>query len=756
MHRRRTGSGGNDLPARVSERAWLWFLAAGAATTALYFLQTRDLQGITYESVALLAAAAIVVGARLHAVPHPAPWHLVAGGLALFGIGDLVFSAHESLFDSAPFPSLADAFYLAGYPLLAAGLLQLVRHRQPGRDVASLLDALAIAVSVGIPYWVFIVSPLAMEAGVPPLTRAVSIAYPVLDLVLVAVTARLLLGGGPRPFALWLLLVGVATQLVGDTLFSLPSVQEGYVSGDALDALFLVTYVLAGAAGLHPSVAEVTDPAPPTTERVLPAWRVAALGAAVISAPALLAVERGHDHAQHVYGILVGWAILMACLLGRFAGVLRRLSDEATIDPLTRLPKRELLVTRLDGLLAGPSRDLAVLYLDLDRFRTVNENLGHARGDDLLVAVAERLTATVRPGDLVVRSSGEEFAVLCEGIPDEAAARAVADRLTAGLAAPFWLDESPYFLSASIGISRPSSPGDRADLLLRDAAEAMGRAKTGGRARMEVADPNRRHEQSLRVRFERDLYDAVERDELLLHYQPQVDLVGGVVVGVEALLRWHHPHWGTTKPESLLPVADETGLIVPIGRWVVDHACAQLRRWARDEPERAPREVAVNVSQRELLDPGWLEWVQQALRRHDVAPDQLVVEVSDRRLAEAPAGVADVLSRLRGSGVHVCLDELGAGEASLHNLRRFAVDRVKLDRSFATAVADDPGARLVAHSLLQLGESLGLTVIAAGVETRSQRTQLERMGFTLAQGNLWAPPLPPGGVLDSVFGRASG
>lgn len=740
----------------MAARAWLWFLLTGATATALSFPQTREMRGITYESVALLAAAAIVVGARLHAVPHVVPWHLLAGGIALFGIGDLVSGAHESLFDSAPFPSLADAFDLAAYPLLAAGLLRLVRHRQPGRDVASLLDALAVSVSIGIPYWVFIVSPLAMEAGVPALARAVSIAYPLLDLVLVVVTARLLLAGGRHPLSLWLLLAGIATQLVGDWLFALPSVQRDHAPGQLLDALFLVSYVLAGAAGLHPSVAEVTETVPPTAERGLPAWRIAALGAAVISAPLLLALERGHDHAQHVYGILAGWAVLMACLIGRFAGVLRRLSDEATIDPLTRLPKRERLVSRLDGLLAGPSRDLAVLYLDLDRFRTVNESLGHARGDELLVAVADRLTTTVRPGDLVARSGGEEFVVLCRGIADEAAARAVADRLTAGLAAPFWVDESPYFLSASIGISRPSSPADRADLLLRDAAEAMGRAKSGGRSRMEVADPSRRHEQSLRVRFERDLYDAVDHDELLLHFQPQVELATGAVVCVEALLRWHHPQWGTTKPESLLPVAEETGLIVPIGRWVVDHACAQLRRWARDEPERTPREVAVNVSPRELLDPGWLEWVQHALRRHDVAPEQLVVEVSDRRLAEAPSGVADVLSRLRGTGVHVCLDELGAGEASLHNLRRVAVDRVKLDRSFVSAVADDPGARIVAHSLLELGQSLGLTVVAAGVETRSQRTQLERMGFTLAQGNLWAPPLPPGGVLDSVFGRASG
>jgi len=733
----------------------VWFLLAGAATSALYLAQGRTLQAVTYESVALLSAAAIVVGSRLHATPHAAAWNLLAGGLALFGLGDIVYSAHESLAEATPFPSIADVVYLAAYPLLIAGVLRMVRHRLPGLDLASLLDAVAIAVAVGIPYWVFIVSPLALDAGMGALARAVSLAYPVLDLVLVAAAARLAFAGGRRTVAGGFLFAGLAAQLVADTLYGLPDVSASYRSGGALDLLYLGSYLLLGAAALHPSMLGVTTPVERAVQDEIPRWRVAALGLAVVSAPVMLAVERSHDHPQHVYGVIAGWVVLMVCLLGRFVGVLRRLSEEASVDPLTRLPNRERLVSRLDALLVSGARDVAVLYVDVDGFRTVNARLGHARGDEVLIGIAERLSSAVRPGDVVARIGADEFVVLCERVVDEAAARAVADRLTGALAVPFWIDESPFFLSAAIGIARPG-PNDRAEPLVRDAADAMRRAKAAGRSRTAVADPSRRDEESLRVRFERDLYDAVGRDELVLHFQPQVDLVTGVVVGVEALVRWHHPQWGTTKPETLLPVAEETGLIVPIGRWVLDHACEQHDRWEREDPGCAPREIAVNVSQRELVDPGFVPGVQQVLRRSGLAPDQLVVEVSDRWLGDAVPVVGQVLNRLRGMGVHVCIDEVGVGAGSLHNLRRFDADRAKLDRSFVAAIADDPGARLVASSVLHLAESLGVTLVAAGVETRSQRTHLQRLGFTLAQGNLWAPPLPPGGVLQSVFGRASG
>jgi diguanylate cyclase (GGDEF)-like protein len=454
--------------------------------------------------------------------------------------------------------------------------------------------------------------------------------------------------------------------------------------------------------------------------------------------------------------ILGGWCVLVALVVARFVMLVRDLTFEAQVDPLTRLANRSRLLERTGTVLqqrrAGDCSDVALLYLDLDRFRAVNDSIGRAAGDLLLVQVAERLQAIVRPGDLVARLGGDEFVVLCQHIADEPAARAVADRLTDGLADPFWVEGTPHFLSASIGISR-ANPGDRDPAtLLEDADAALLRAKSVA-TRSEVYDPSMRQALSLRGHFEHDLFDAIARDQLVLHYQPQLDLRTAQVTGVEAVLRWHHPDWGMTKPDSILPIAEETGLIVPIGRWVVAEACRQLRSWLDDDPATAPREVTVNVARRELLDPGFTAHLEECLRRAGLPNDALVLDVDDDALANAPSAVLDALSRVRGLGAHVCIDGFGAGRRSLANVRRVPADRLKIDDTLVTGVGDDAGDRVVVSSILHLGAALGLQVTAAGIETRSQRTSLERMGCTHAQGNLWAPPLPPGSVLDAVLGR---
>jgi diguanylate cyclase (GGDEF)-like protein len=740
---------------RVATRAWRWFLTAGAAAVAVCATPLgADVRSMWYEATAFAAVAAVLVGLQLHGVRRRTAWHLLAGGIALFGLGDLVFSANGSLFGATTFPSMADVVYLAAYPLLIAAVVLLTRERLPGQDIDSVLDASALAVAAGLPYWVFIVAPAALDRGMSPAARAVSVAYPVLDVVLIAVLARHLVLGVWRSPSAVLLVAGIGLNLVADTIYGLPSVSSRYQSsGEALDLVYLASYVLLGAAALHPSIARASPL--PKRRPSLSGWRIAALGGAGLMAPVMLAVEWHHRHPQHVIGVLVGWIVVTGLLLARLVGMMRAVAVEAQLDPLTRLPNRTVLLDRLDQLLSsegGAVGDVAVLYLDLDRFKEVNDELGHASGDILLVELADRLRRAVRPGDMVGRLGGDEFVVVCRGVTDEPTARAVADRLGDSLREPFWIEGQPRFVSASIGISRPSADADRAATLLREADLAMYRAKVGGPARAELFDPSMRLELSLRGRFERDLYVAIEQDQLVLHYQPLVDLPAGDVVGVEAVLRWHHPDWGTTKPDSLLPIAEDSGLIVPIGRWVLEEACRQLSIWDRRLGGHTPGEVTVNVTVRELLDPSFLEHLSGSLDHFAIEPGRLVLDVSDRYLASAPSAVMDVLSRARGLGVHVCIDEFGVGEASLAHLGRVPADRLKVHRSFLTQLPDEPGDRLVVSTVLRLGESLGLEVIAAGVETRSQRSQLERMGCTKAQGHLWAPPLPPGAVLDSVLG----
>lgn len=740
---------------RLVTTAWRWFLAAGAVASISYFLLPGTSASLVYELLAGLAAAAVVVGVRLHGPYRSRGWFLVAAGIATWAFGDLLWSAHESLFDTPPFPSLVDVAYLGAYPLLLVGLARIVRDRGPDRDLPAVLDAAAVVVAVALPMWVFVVSPARADTDLTALGRLVATAYPVADVFLVGVLVRLLLSPGKRPAAYWLLFTGVVATLVGDVVFAVPSVSAGYAAGDPLDAAFLASYLLIGAAALHPSmvsVAHVTGRLhQPSSKR-----RIALVAVAGLSAPALLAVEAARGGIHHLPLILGGWCLLLGLVLTRLVAMMQELALESRLDPLTRLANRSHFLERVESTLRRTDAvDVALLYLDLDDFRAVNESIGRAGGDALLVAVADRLRTIVRPGDLVARPGGDEFVVLCEGVADEAGARTVAERLTAGLAQPFWYAGSPYFLSASIGISRATAAGDDAAALLTDAGAAMAQARVGGRSRAEVFDPEVQRGLSLRGRFERDLIDAVDRDELVLHYQPVLDLRSATVSGVEALVRWQHPDWGMTKPESMLPIAVETGLIVPIGRWVVAAACRQLRDWQRESPEVAPAEVTVNVARRELLDPGFVDHLEASLDRAGLPPGALVLDVADDDLSDAPTAVLDVLIRARGLGVHVCIDRFGAGRRSLSNIRRAPIDRVKVDRALVAGVADDPGDRLVLAAVLQLGDALGLQVTASGIETRSQRTQLERMGCTHAQGNLWAPPLPPGAVLDAVLGRVS-
>ncbi|MCU1486917.1 MAG: diguanylate cyclase/phosphodiesterase [Actinomycetia bacterium] len=745
----------NDRRAeRLAAEAPWWFLAAGSVATVVYFLiRGSSTQSLTYELVAGLSAAAVIVGARLHEPDRTGAWHLLALGIALWAAGDLLWSANESVFTTRPFPSIADVAYLGSYPFLLLGLWHLVRDRVPGGDRAATLDTVAVVVAVALPSWVFVLGPLVHDSSLGGLGRSVAAAYPVADVLVFGLVVRLLLTRGDRRTAYWLLLGGVVCNLVADTIFALPSVTTEYSSGSPLDGLYLFGYLLVGAAALHPTMVGVAvGPARPATSS---RPRIAIVALAVLSVPALLGAEAIRGEVRHVPLILGGWVVLLGVVLARLLLHMRHLAREAQIDPLTRLANRSHLIERVGAVLhqrrAGDVHDVALLYLDIDRFKAVNDSIGHAGGDRLLVQIAERLVAIVRPGDLVARLGGDEFVVLCERIADEPGARAVADRLADGLADPFWIDGTPHFLSVSIGISRATPTSDPA-ALLKDADAALYRAKSVD-ARAAVYDASMGRELSLRGRFEHDLFNAIERRELLLHYQPQLDLRTGAVTGVEAVLRWQHPDWGMTKPDSILPIAEETGLVVPIGRWVVAEACRQLRAWQLDEPATAPAEVTVNVSRRELLDPGYVPFVQYSLASSLLLGDALVVEVDDDDLADAPSVVLDALHRLRGIGVHVCIDRFGAGRRSLVNVRRVPADRVKVDPSLVTGVADDTGDRLVLTAVLQLGASLGLRVGVAGVETRSQRTQLERLGCTHAQGNLWAPPLPPGSVLDAVLGR---
>jgi diguanylate cyclase (GGDEF)-like protein/PAS domain S-box-containing protein len=416
----------------------------------------------------------------------------------------------------------------------------------------------------------------------------------------------------------------------------------------------------------------------------------------------------------------------------------------ALYDPLTGLPNRALFGDRLRQVLARRGRDTAtaVYFLDLDRFKRINDSLGHGAGDAVLREVAERLTGVVRPEDTVARFGGDEFTVLCESVGGVLEAVAIADRLQRPLRQPLWLGGAELRLSASIGVALlEAGEGGDGQRLIEDADAAMYRAKERGGARTELFDNAMRDNAVHAMRVEQELQRALEQGELCLRYQPSVDLATGQVIGAEALVRWEHPQRGLIVPDSFLGVAEETGLIVPLGSWVVGETCRQLAEW-QTRPETADLRVSVNLSARELTHPDVVTTVLSCVRESGIDPRSLAIEVTESTaMADGDTGFR-ALRDLSAEGIRVAIDDFGTGYSSMEQLRRMPVDIVKVDRSFVAGMASDSTDREIVAAVVGMARALNLSVVAEGIETRQQAEALRELGCDIGQGFLFAKAVP--------------
>jgi diguanylate cyclase (GGDEF)-like protein/PAS domain S-box-containing protein len=425
------------------------------------------------------------------------------------------------------------------------------------------------------------------------------------------------------------------------------------------------------------------------------------------------------------------------------------LAWRATHDALTGLPNRSLFLDRLEMTLARLGREpalAAVLVLDLDRFREVAERFGDDAVDRLLVAVAGRLRSILRPSDTVARFGSDEFAVLCPDLGQERDAVRLAERITAGLATPFAVGGQEIVVSASIGIALTGSRARRAESLLSDADTALQRAKHRGGGLYELFDETVRAQLIERLELEQALRQAVEADELRAHYQPIVSLKEGRLVGVEALVRWDQPGRGLLLPAEFVPFAEETGLIVPLGGWVLAESCRQAARWRAAGPRILPPTMHVNLSPRQFAEPHLIDLVAGALADTGTDPDRLCLEVTERALAANPASAATTLKRLSALGVRVAVDDFGTGYSSLASLQYLPISSLKIDRSFVARLDLDPSDDAMVAAVIGLAHTLGLTVIAEGVETPRQLATLDQLGCDYAQGHLFARPETPSRV----------
>jgi len=419
-----------------------------------------------------------------------------------------------------------------------------------------------------------------------------------------------------------------------------------------------------------------------------------------------------------------------------------RLAHQAVHDPLTGLPNRARLVEALHDALSNQATAgrVAVLFVDLDHFKVVNDSLGHAAGDRLLVAVADRLRAAIRPNDVLARFAGDEFVILCGGVPDEATAFELADRVAAAVSKPVPLVEGEVFVSASVGIALSTGDLETPDTLLRNADAAMHGAKDQGRARAGLYDATA-HDQAVRqLRTGNDLHRALERGELRMHYQPIMSLETGRVSGFEALLRWQHPERGLVRPDEFVSLAEETGLVVPIGVWALEVACRQAAAW---HAQGALVTISVNLSPRQLAEPALVESVAAVLGRSGIHPAAVWLEITESTLMHDAESAVTTLRALRALGVHLSVDDFGTGYSSMSYLKRFPVESLKVDRSFIDGLGREPEDTAICTAVVSLAHALGLHAVAEGVETAEQLAELKTLGCEMAQGYLFGKPAPP-------------
>ena len=727
-------------------------------TVAYFLLPSVELQDYGYQVPGMLAVVAVLVGTIMHRPANPWPWLLLAAGLALTSMGDWTWVVLAAM-GLEPFPSVADLFYLGGIGLLIAAVMWLVRGRVPGGDHAGVLDALIVAVGVGLVSWIYFMSPIVADGDQTFVEIAAALAYPMLDLLLLGVMIRLLLAPGDHVAALRLMIGALVALLLADFPYAFLALVDGYSTGHIVDAGWLLSAVFWGAAALHPSMRQVAEPIR-SPEIRFTAWRLMLLAAASLLAPSVLVLQWSAGELVDIPVIAAGSITLFLLVIVRLGGVVndlrktlaerraleQELERRALHDPLTGLANRVLFQDRLEHALAQRAAQVAVLFLDLDDFKTVNDRFGHHAGDSLLGSVAGAIRRAVRPGDTVARLGGDEFAVLLDRSPDVYEAGLVADRLLAAVQEPASVAGSQHAANASIGISIGSGIESSAEQLMREADIAMYVAKGQGKGRYTVFESTT-HEAVVRgLELRADLERGIRDRQFTLHFQPIVELSSGEVAGLEALVRWQHPTRGVLPPAEFIALAEATGAIVPLGRWILEEACKQAAALHAHRPDRF---IAVNLSAVQLAHPGFAAHLAEVLDATALAPDQLILEITESTRLDTETATA-ALRAVKELGVRLAIDDFGTGFASLSHLARSPFDLVKVDMSFVHLLASDPRADALVRGVVTLAGSMGMRVVAEGIENATQLAQLRAFGCDLGQGFHFARPMPPAELAEML------
>ncbi len=782
----------------LRRRAWAVTLVVGVCMIGVFYLMPTQL---THDSVYLFfgmaSFALILVGVWINRPPDRLAWYLVAAGGLCFSLGDLAGDYYTDVVHRAtPVPSVADAFYLLGYPFLFVGISRLSRNPNRRAIREDYADAAVIALGSLTLSWHFLLNSYVHQQGISIPGRLVALAYPIMDVVLVFVLFKSVVFASARRTYQWWLIAAMTTMFVADFSFDLLVLHNAYQTGAFCDPCFLLQYTLVAVAALHPSMGEHDEPPPPGDRSMVdPAevdWqrteagrRLPFVALAAFIPPLLLLATALSGTSVNVTAVAILCVAVFAVIAVRMLWMLTRISDQAADlehhareleashaerdtleadlrhlafhDELTGLANRTLLQERVALALAGlegSSRAVALCFGDLDGFKAVNDSLGHHVGDSVLVKVAAIISDSVRPGDTVARMGGDEFAVLMPDVHSEAAAVDVARRVVGALSRHLGHDGSQSGISMSMGLAITES-GTSPEELVGEADAAMYEAKARGRNRIEVFDPSMRARLTERIEITNGFRGALERGEFHLCYQPMFALDTLRIVGFEALARWDHPALGPVPPSTFVPVAEETGFIVPLGRWALLEATRQLAEWS-GITER-PLRMAVNLSRRQLTAPELADDVRLAIRTSGIAPSQLVLEITENVLMDDPERATVALAELRSMGIAIAVDDFGTGYSSLSYLQRFPVDVLKIDRAFIEPLnRSEPASTALVSTIIGLARTMGLDVVAEGIERPDQLDRLVELGCSTGQGFLMSRPLDAATAAGFLTSRHDG
>ena len=731
------------------------------------------------QAIAPAAAALACWRASERAVDarHRRGWSLLAASAASWSLGQVVWTYYEVSGAAAPFPSLADVGYLLAVPLALAGIWSFSERIHGSAWAVAVLDGLILAGGLLAISWPVILGPSWDAGGDSAFEFGLTLAYPIGNLVVASIALLALMrsdrDGNPIPLAE--IAVGYLVLIAADSVFVWTTLNETETAVSIADIGWISGYlvILFAAARSPRRVAGGTT----HVTRSL-SLRRAALPLTVVAIAWVVRFGQVITGAPDDRFPSTVTVITVALVLARYFMTMRenqeltdelerkigeltareqQLSHQAFHDPLTGLANRRLFSDRVEHALQRSRRtgDLtAVLFIDLDDFKTVNDSLGHAAGDRLLAAVSTRLSGCVRPGDTVARLGGDEFGVLLEEMEGREHAAHVATRILESLDVAFPLDGRQVFTRASVGVATadPAGSGAGADLL-SDADVALYAAKGSGKSTFREFEREMRVGALERLELSQDLRQAISQNQFFCHYQPIVDLVTGRIVALEALLRWDHPVRGLVGPASFIELAEESGMIGDIGMAVLQMSAWQAANWRAEGKVPASLELHVNLSGRQLEDPYLVEKIRRVLASTGLPAQLLVLEITESVAVEIGAAHVDVLQQLRALGIRLAIDDFGTGYSSLNYLRALPVDMLKIDRAFAQTVDGETDTVLL-EAIVRLGHSLGIDMIAEGIELEEQAATLKRLGCRRAQGYLFHRPLSvteiPGAVVSSM------